>query len=70
MKTTKKFMVRWQEKHWVHAVVDATSPEEALAKAQAEDFEDEYEVDEIETYGPAIPDSYVCDGEVDDEDDD
>lgn len=64
MKTTNKFKVRWQEKHWIHAVVDAASPEEALAKAQDKDFEEDYETDVIEAYGPVVPGSYICDGEV------
>ncbi len=57
---TNKYRVRWVERHNMSTIVFADSAEEALEMAMDEDSEYFLDVENIDAYGPADPDSYEC----------
>lgn len=54
----RQFRVSWIESHRVSTIVEAKSPEEALEIAQDEDSNEFLDIEEVDAYGPADPDSY------------
>jgi len=66
---TNTYSVSWMERHRVTALVEASSPEEAIERVVND--EDEFILDEldIDAYGDIIPDTFEVEL-ADDEDDD